>query len=68
MASFEEFAFYKNEGFGTTREPSSFCLVCWQRVVEEVVDVERSLVIQRVGLRCWIHFKLHDLGVEWSHQ
>ena len=27
VASFVEFALYKNEGLGTTCEPSSFCLV-----------------------------------------
>ena len=39
LASFVEFAFYKNGGFGTTCEPSSFRLVHWQRVIEEVVEV-----------------------------
>ena len=28
VASFVEFALYKNEGFGMTCEPSGFCLVC----------------------------------------
>ena len=50
VASFVEFAFYKNEGFDATCGSSSFRLVHWQRIVEEVVDVERSPVIQRVGL------------------
>ena len=45
MASFVEFAFYKNEGLGATCEPSSFRLIRWQRIMEEVVEVECSLVI-----------------------
>ena len=52
VASFVEFAFYKDERFGAMCEPSSFCLVCWQRVMEEVVEVGRSPVIQRVQLCC----------------
>ena len=44
VASFVEFALYKDEGFGTTYKPSSFHLVHWQRVMEEVVEVERSPV------------------------
>ena len=44
MASFVELALYKNEGLGATCEPSSFRLVCRQCVMEEVVEVERSLV------------------------
>ena len=68
VAPFVEFALYKNKGLGAMCEPSSFHLVRWQRVVEEVVDVERSPVTQRVGLHCWIHFKLHDLGVGQSHR
>ena len=61
VASFVEFAFYKDEGFGATCEPSSFHLVHWQRVIEEVVKVEYSLVDQRVELCYWILFNLHDL-------
>ena len=68
MASFVEFALYKNKGLGATCEPSSFHLGCWQHIIEEVVDVECSLVIWRVVLRCWIHFKLHDLRVGQSHR
>ena len=63
MASFVEFVLYKNEGLGVTCEPSSFCLVWRQRVMEKVVKVECSLVDQRIGLYCWILFKLHDLGL-----
>ena len=63
MASFVEFALYKNEGLGAACEPSSFRLIRWQSVVEEVVEVKRSPVVERVGLCCWILFKLHDLGV-----
>ena len=31
--------------------------------MEEIVEVKRSPVIGRVGLHCWVFFKLHDLGV-----
>ena len=44
VASFVEFTLYKNEGFGMMCEPSSLRLVRWQHVVEEVVEVECSLV------------------------
>ena len=67
MASFAEFTFYKNEGLGATCEPLNFCFVHRQRVTQEVVEVEHSLVDQRVGLCCWILFKLHDLGDGRSH-
>ena len=66
MAFFVEFAFYKNEGLGATCEPSSFCLVHRQRVTEEVVKVECSLVVQRVELYRRFLFKLHDLGARGS--
>ena len=62
VASFVEFALYKNKGLGTTCEPSSLRLVHRHRVMEEVVKVECSLVDQRVKLCRWILFKLHDLG------
>ena len=68
MALFVEFAFYKNKGFGTTCESSSFRLVYWQHVMEEVVEVDRSLVDQRVRLCRWILFKLYDLRAGWSHR
>ena len=58
---FVEFALYKNEGLGTACEPFSFRLIHWQSVVEEVVEVECSPVVRRVGRRAF--FKLHDLGV-----
>ena len=45
VASFVEFALYKNEGLGMTCEPSSFRLIRWQSVVEEVVEVECSPVV-----------------------
>ena len=67
VALFVEFALYKNKGLGTTCEPSSSCLVCRQRVTEEVVKVECSLVVQRVRLCRWIFFKLHDIGAGRSH-
>ena len=62
VAPFVEFTFYKNEGLGATCEPSSLCLVRRQRVAEEVVEVECSPVIQRVGLCRLVLFKLHDTG------
>ena len=67
MVPFVEFALYKNEGLGAMCEPSSFRLIRWQSVVEEVVEVECSLVIRRLGCRAF--FKIHDLGVgqsRWS--
>ena len=66
MALFVEFAFYKNDGLGATCEPSSFRLVRRQHVTEEVVEVECSPVIQRVGLYRWIPFKLHDIETRRS--
>ena len=68
MAPFVEFTRYKNEGFGMTCEASSLRLVRWQRVMEEVVEVECSLVVQRVGLCHKFLFKLHDLGARGSRQ
>ena len=44
VTSFVEFTLYKNEGLGASCEPSSFCLVHRQRVMEEVVKVESSPV------------------------
>ena len=68
MALLVEFTLHKDEGLGTVHEPLSLHLVRQQRVTEEVVEVEHSPVNQRVGLCRWILFKLHDLGVGWSHQ
>ena len=68
VAPFVEFTFYKNEGLGATCEPSSLHLIHWQRVTEEVVEVERSPVVQRVELYRWILFKLHDLGARRSRR
>ena len=45
VASSVEFTLYKNEGLGATCELSSFHLVCWQHVTEEVAEVGRSPVI-----------------------
>ena len=56
VSPFVEFALYKNEGLGVMRESLSFHLVRWQRVTKEVVEVECSLVDQRVGLCRWILF------------
>ena len=68
MAPFVEFTFYKNEGLGASCEPLGFRLVCQLYVVEEVVEVECSLVVQRVGLCRRFLFKLHDLGARGSHR
>ena len=68
VASFVEFTFYKNEGLGATCEPSSFRLVRRQHIMEEVVEVECSLVDQRVRLYRWILFKLHELGARRSRR
>ena len=54
VASFVEFAFYKNEGFGATCEPSSIYLAHRQRLMEEVIEVGHPLVGQRVELYRWI--------------
>ena len=66
VASFVEFAFYKNEGFGVMCEPPSLHLICWQCVTEEVVEVGHSLVDQRVGFCRWIFFELLDFRAECS--
>ena len=66
VASLVEFTFYKNEGLGATCEPSSFRLVRRQHIMEEVVEVECSLVDQRVRLYRWVLFELHDFGVRYS--
>ena len=63
VASFVELALYKNEGHGATCEPLSFRLVRRQRVTKEVVEVECSPIVQRVGPYRWFLFKIHDLGV-----
>ena len=44
VAPLVEFALHKNKGLGTMSEPSSFHLVHWQCVTEEVVEVEYPLV------------------------
>ena len=66
MASLVEFALYKDEGLGTTREPSSLRLVRWQCLTEEVVEVESPPVDQRVRLYRWVFLELHDFWVGWS--
>ena len=63
---FVQFTLYKNEGFGMTCEPSSLHLVCQQRLMEEVVEVEHPLVDQRDKLCCCVLFELHDFRVGWS--
>ena len=68
MASLVEFTLHKNKGLGATCKPSGLCPICRQCVTEEVVEVERSLVDQRVGLCRWILFELHDFGAGCSHR
>ena len=68
MASLVEFALHKDEGLGAMREPSSVCLVRKQRLTEEVVEVERPPVDQRVKLCCWVLFEVHDFRVRWSRR
>ena len=68
MASLVEFALHKNKGLGMMCEPSSLYLVHWQCVTEEVVEVERPPVDQRVGLYRWLFFELHDIGARWSRR
>ena len=45
VALFVEFALHKDEGLGTACELSGLHLVHQQRIMEEVVKVERPLVI-----------------------
>ena len=61
-----EFAINNGKGLGATCEPPSLRLVRRLRLAEEVIEVRRPLVGQRVGLYHWILIKLHDLGVRWS--
>ena len=66
VASPVELTLNKDNGLGATREPPSLCFVHRQRLTEEVVEVRRPPVDQRVRLYCWILVKLHDFGVGWS--
>ena len=68
VASLVEFALHKDEGLGTTCEPWSFCLVHWQHLTEEVVEVECPLVDQRAGLCRWLLFELHDFRAGCSRR
>ena len=45
VASLVDFTLHKKKGLDTTCEPSSFCLVHWQCVTEEVVEVEYPPVV-----------------------
>ena len=60
VASLVEFTLNKDKGLGATCEPSSLCLVGQQCLMEEVVEVERPPVDQRVRLRRWVLFELYD--------
>ena len=66
VASLVEFTLNKDKGLGATREPTILHLVRRQRLTEEVVEVERPPVDQRVGLYRWVLFELHDFGARWS--
>ena len=68
VASSVELALNNDKGLGVMCEPSSLHFVRRQRLTEEVVEVRRPLVGQRVGLYRWILIKLHDFGVRWSHR
>ena len=68
MASPVELALNKDKGLGAMREPPSLHFVHRQRLTEEVVEVRRPLVAQRVGLYRWTLVKLHDFRVGWSHR
>jgi len=66
--SLVEFTFNKDKGLGSTREPSSLRLVHRLCLTEEVVEVERPLVDQRVRLYRWALFELHDFRAGWSQR
>ena len=66
VASSIELTLNNNKGLGATREPLSLCFVYRQRLTEEVVEVRRPPIGQRVELYRWILIKLHDLRVGWS--
>ena len=66
VASPVEVALNNDKGLGATREPLSLCFVRRQRLMEDVVEVRRPLVGQRVGLYRWILIKLYDFRVRWS--
>ena len=68
VASPIELALNSDKGLGTTCEPPSLHFVHRQHLTEEVVEVRRPLLGQRVGLCCWIHIKLHDFVVRWSRR
>ena len=68
MASLVELLLDNDERLGSVCDPLGLHLVHRQRLTEEVVEVERPLVDQRVGLCCWVLFKLHDFRVGWSRR
>ena len=61
VASLVEFALNKDKGLGAMRKPSSLRLVRRQRLTEEIVEVERPPVDQRVGL-----YHQRTKGLYWS--
>ena len=60
VASPVEVTLNKDKGLGMTRMPPSLHFVHQQRLTEEVVEVRRPPVGQRIGLYRWILVKLHD--------
>ena len=66
VASLVEFILDKDKRLGATRETPSLRLVRRQRLTEEVVEVGRPPVDQRVGLCHWVLFELHDFGARCS--
>ena len=62
-----EVALNNDKGLSAMRELPSLHFVRRQRLTEEVVEVRRPLVGQRVRLYRWILVKFHDFRVIWSH-
>jgi hypothetical protein len=63
VALFVEFFPNNNERLSTTCDPSCFCLVDWERLTDEAIEVWGSLVGRRVGLHLCISVYFHDLRV-----
>ena len=61
MAALVELPFDDDEGLGVTLELSILHLVGREHLVEEAIEIRRSPVGQRVGLRHWVCDEFHDL-------
>ena len=66
VASPVELTLDNDKGLGATREPPSLCFVRRQCLTEEVVEVRRLPINQRVRLYHWILVELHDFRIGWS--